>query len=452
MPVRVEAESSATQARRPFPSKLRPSDDNLASLTTTTTTTTEPIQDANLRQFVKVSLSDTELAAVEHAHRDRATQQTAAWRQVKQTAFIVGLSTVIVASAIIVTVFQSLLLSARHYYFPFPIFSAAVTNFVQLGLSVLLVGVYGGLSELCRLMFTGDGWRAAYQAILPCSLVTAAELAVSLASLQYVTVSFFTMVKSSSVIFVLCGAFIMRREPVSLVLVLMILLTGTGVVLAAWDPSSTTGLDGLGFSLVLLASILNAFKWVLTEMLLNENVAFQRILQRLCASNKRSRPHNLSPLLTVLLLSPLTLLALVAASAILEDIPRSLLLFTSQASLAYIGGAGGGLLLISVLVFVMRVADFRLVQLVTLVTFSLLGIVREVIMILFSVLLLGEVLFPVNYAGLILTIVGVGLYNYYRSEQKRQSEALVRANLEIELGDIDCDLHRWRVRQSSFAK
>ena len=353
------------------------------------------------------------------------------WR----THFIIfSLSFIVVVSAITVTIFQSMLLSANHYYFPFPIFSAAVTNFVQLLAAAVILGYYGRLGLLGREIMTGDGWKATYQAILPCSFVTAAELSISLVSLQYVTVSFFTMVKSSSIIFILIGAFMTGQERVNAFLLAVILLTGVGVILAAWDPKSTAGLEIIGFSLVLTASILNAFKWILTELLLNENLAFQNILEKLNAPDKKhSKPRNLTPLLSVLLIAPITFGFLIIGAVAFEGFPLQIISFISYESTAYATITLGSLFLTSFLVFIMRVADFRLVQLVSLVTFSLLGIIKEIFMIGISVLFLGEILFPINVAGLIITIIGVGLYNYYRILERRQEEAIKKGNFEIEL-------------------
>ena len=352
----------------------------------------------------------------------------------KRNLVIFSLSFIVVASAITVTIFQSMLLSANHYYFPFPIFSAAVTNFVQLIAAGLILGYYGRLGILGREIISQDGWKATYQAILPCSFVTAAELSLSLVSLQYVTVSFFTMVKSSSIIFILIGAFMTGQERVNAFLLAVILLTGVGVIFAAWDPKSTAGLEIIGFSLVMAASVLNACKWILTELLLNENLAFKNILEKLNAPSKnQSKPRNLTPLLSVLLIAPITFGFLLIGAIAFEGFPLQIVAFISDESVGYTTITLGSLFLTSFLVFIMRVADFRLVQLVSLVTFSLLGIIKEIIMIGISVLFLGEVLFPINVMGLIITIIGVGLYNYYRILESRQAEAIKKGNFEIEL-------------------
>lgn len=393
--------------------------------------------DPNFSNLAKASLQAdfTDLRAeIEAARQAVSEENTKQSTEFKRNLLIFSLSFIVVASAIAVTIFQSLLLSANHFFFPFPIFSAAVTNFVQLVGALLILGSYGRLGRLGREIWTENGWKATYQAILPCSLVTAAELSISLISLQYVTVSFFTMVKSSSIIFILLGAFLTGQERVNMFLLSVIFLTGAGVILAAWDPKSTAGLEVIGFSLVLFSSVLNATKWILTELLLNENVAFKEIIKNLNVSAKApGKPRNLTPILSVLLIAPITLSLLLTGTIIVEGFPLQIISFISAETIGYTVMALGSLFLASCLVFLMRVADFRLVQLVSLVTFSLLGIIKEIFMILISVIFLGEILFPINIAGLIITIIGVGLYNYYRVIERQREEVIKRGNLEIEL-------------------
>ena len=393
--------------------------------------------DPNFSNLAKISLKadftdlQKEIEAARQAINEENSKKSVA---LKKNLIIFSLSFIVVASAIVVTIFQSMLLSANHFFFPFPIFSAAVTNFVQLLGATLIIGYYGRLGRLGREIWTENGWKATYQAILPCSLVTAAELSISLISLQYVTVSFFTMVKSSSIIFILLGAFMTGQERVNVFLISVIFLTGAGVILAAWDPKSTAGLEIIGFSLVLLSSILNAGKWILTELLLNENVSFQNILNNLNVSKTmQGKKRNLTPILSVLLIAPITFTFLLIGAIVFEGFPLQVFSFLSNESIGYATITLGSLFLTSLLVFVMRVADFRLVQLVSLVTFSLLGIIKEIFMILISVIFLGEILFPINIAGLIITIIGVILYNYYRILEKQRAEAVKRGNLEIEL-------------------
>ncbi len=378
--------------------------------------------------FESPELQVIEIAKDKNAHN--VSEKSDSLQPWKKTVYVGVLSSVVVSASIALTIYQSLLLSEEHYYFPFPIMSAVVMNIVQMLLAVVLVSAYGRLFKTFRLLLSAEGWKATYQAILPCSVVTATELAISFMALRFVSVAFYTMVRSSSIIFILFGAFVTGRERINLTLIFVILLTGAGVVLAAWDPNSTAGLNPLGFGLSLLAAVLGGAKWVLTECLLNENESFMNILKQVNQSTKPNvKPRNLTPLLTCLLLTPLCILTLVFGTVALEGFPFSFVDFARTVSWEYALITGGNMLLISVLIFLIRVSDFRLVQLVSLVTFSFLGIVKEILMIVISVLFLGEILFGVNWIGLLMTIVGVALYSNYR----HAAESRAKQPSDIEL-------------------
>lgn len=394
--------------------------------------------DPNISGLAKFSLNsdsaDLNDLQAEIDAKDRENSNGEDDKKFKKKLMIVALSVIVVTSAISATVFQSMLLSADHYYFPFPIFSAAVTLLVQFLAAAIIIGSCGRLGLVGREIWSLNGWRATYRAILPCSVVTAAELGISLVSLQFVTVSFFTMVKSSSIIFLLIGSFMTGQERINAFLISVILLTGAGVTFAAWDPKSTVGVDIIGFGLVLISSILNALKWILTELLLNKDVSFKGILEKVNGPTKnQSKSMNLTPLLSVLLIAPITFLVLIIGAAIFEGFPLQMVAFLADESVHYLTMTMCGLLLSSVLVFILRVADFGLIQLVSLITFSLLGILKQVIMIFISVLFLGDILFPINILGLVMTIIGVGLYNYYRVMEERERDAVKKSDLEVEL-------------------
>lgn len=411
--------------------------------------------DPNIRRIAEFNVKNRS-QSVEDLRNDIINDSPDVMKQeqsntIKKNLSLVVLSIFVIISATVATVFQSVLLSSSHYQFPFPLFSAAFSNSIQFFVSILILGIFGKIGKLCGAMWSVDGILAFKQAILPYSLVSAAELAISFVSLQMVTLSYFTMVKSSAVIFVLIGGFITGQEQINLTLFSVIVLTGSGVILAVYDSKSSVGVEIIGFGLVLLAAILNAVKWVIVDMLLKGNRSYKNILDKFNASSSSSgstaeteveSKHNFTPLLSVLLLSPITFLSLFIITAIFEGFPGRISEFLSFESWNYFGVAMGGLLFTSILVFYMRVIDYRLVQDVSLITFALLGIIREVIMILVSVFFLGEILQPINVVGLVVTIAGICLYYLYRYRETLQNEAIKKGNLEIELQPVQKKTNR----------
>ena len=343
-------------------------------------------------------------------------------------AYVSVLSVFILVSTIGCMLMQSVLVSPQHLAFPLPIFASCVFFGLQtvLGWGTL---VYMGAfwASMAEIFGTREGWRLFAAAMLPCSLATACDAALTEIALKLVSVSFYTMVKSSSLIFTLLGAFLVGLEQPHVTLLAVILITALGVVLAAWDPGQAQGTNWLGLGLVLGAAVLNAAKWTLTEVLLNQSRALASCAQRV--GRRAGLPggsRQLLPLLTVFLLSPVTFGALLGASALLEEVSA---VGSLQSEWAWAGLMAG----VGVLMYVIRVVEFRYVQLVSVVAFAFLGIVRQVILIGASMALLGDVVHGVNVAGLLVTMLGVALYSWYRARATAGREAAAHAALELEL-------------------
>ena len=87
---------------------------------------------------------------------------------------------------------------------------------------------------------------------IPCGFVTAFDIGLSNLSLVRISITFFTMVKSSSPIWVLISAFIFGLEKITCNLVMVGLLITAGEILTAFGEVE---FDTVGFILVLGAAI-----------------------------------------------------------------------------------------------------------------------------------------------------------------------------------------------------
>lgn len=69
------------------------------------------------------------------------------------------------------------------------------------------------------------------------------------------------------------------------------------------------------------------------------------------------------------------------------------------------------------LAFLMLIAEFLLISETSVVTFSVAGIFKEIMTILLSAVIFGDNFTPLNILGLVISITGVGLYNYIRIQR-----------------------------------
>lgn len=108
---------------------------------------------------------------------------------------------------------------------------------------------------------------------------------------MFVTLSFYTMVKSSTPLWVLLFSFIFGFEKPRVRLVAIIGLMVVGVILTV---EGETKFDMAGFLLVLVAAIVSGLRWNLTQLLLQQD--------QLGMDNPIATLYHLSPIMFVTML------------------------------------------------------------------------------------------------------------------------------------------------------
>lgn len=231
----------------------------------------------------------------------------------------------------------------------------------------------------------------------PCGVATGLDIGFSNASLKTITLAFYTMCKSSSLAFVLLFAFLFRLETPRASLVLVIGIITVGVVLMV---ATETRFQLEGFILVVTASAMGGLRWALTQILLKEN------------------PSTSNPFSSIFHLAPIMFVALVIVAMIIEG-PIALVnaaLWSQRGLLAI-----PILLFPGILAFLMTASEFGLIQRTSVVTLSVAGIFKEVLTIALSAIIYGDELTPMNISGLLVTILGIAVYNYLRFKKMKKS-------------------------------
>jgi solute carrier family 35 protein C2 len=106
-------------------------------------------------------------------------------------------------------------------------------------------------------------WREWASISIPCGLVTALDVGLSNLSLVTITITFYTMVKSSTPIFVLGWAYVFGIEKITWRLI------GVIMVIAAGEFLTVVGeVDFVlhGFVLCMVASVLSGARWTLVQL------------------------------------------------------------------------------------------------------------------------------------------------------------------------------------------
>ena len=239
----------------------------------------------------------------------------------------------------------------------------------------------------------------------PCGTATALDIGLGNFSLRFISLTFYTMCKSSVLAFVLLFAFLFRLESPTWKLCVIILFMTAGVIMMV---AGEAAFNALGFALVMTASFCSGFRWSLTQILLLRN------------------PATSNPFSSLFFLTPVMFLALFLLALPIEG-PANVIQGIKDLA-AESGGFYSFVLIMfpGLLAFLMVSAEFALIMRTSVVTLSVCGIFKEVLTISAASVAFGDELSPINISGLVVTILSIAAYNvlkYTKMNQAAKEEA-----------------------------
>ncbi|CAO2654151.1 Nn.00g108840.m01.CDS01 [Neocucurbitaria sp. VM-36] len=307
--------------------------------------------------------------------------------------------------------------------FPFPLFTTCLHMIVQFSLASLVLFLIPSFRPRHdSLNPHAPGARAEpidpkkplmtkwfyFSRIGPCGAATGMDIGLGNTSLKFISLTFFTMCKSSALGFVLIFAFLFRLEQPSWRLVFIILIMTVGVVMMV---AGEAAFHALGFILVMVSACSSGFRWSLTQILLLRN------------------PATANPFSSIFFLAPVMFVSIFVLAIPVEGFPAlgeglSHLFETKGTALGI-----GILIFPGVLAFLMTSSEFALLKRTSVVTLSICGIFKEVVTIGTANLVFDDPLTPINLTGLVVTIGSIAAYNYMKIKKMRE-EARMSAHLQ----------------------
>ncbi|KAG8960459.1 Triose-phosphate Transporter [Tulasnella sp. 419] len=390
--------------------------------------------------------------------------------------------------ATLLSLYNKWMFSPAYYGFPFPLFVTTMHMLVQFICSALIRMLWPGTFKP-----PGTPTVKEYaQKCVPCAVTTGLDIGLSNLSLKTITLSLYTMCKSSSLIFVLLFAFLFKLERFSFRLVAVILLITAGVLLMVLStdvaghgppiPSSTSEsaseavrrslslLSNLGGSVfrrvpeslktpvfmgvifVFLASAFGGLRWALTQLLLtgahgSHNEGQKHRSRRSARSRNQSsqeKPRGMglnNPAATIFFLSPTMFLTLFVVSNLLEGpLPK---LASSGFFDSFTGGMKtvGFILFPGALAFAMVMSEYYIIQRTGIVPMSIAGIFKEVVTILLATWFFDDSLTWINWIGLSITICGISVFTYHKYQKSVVDPSTSPSRGGIALPEYDDSRH-----------
>lgn len=173
-------------------------------------------------------------------------------------------------------------------------------------------------------------WREWFAISFPCGLVTSGDIGLSNLSYVTLTLSFYTMVKSSTPIFVLLWAWLFGIERITWTLMVVVMIITAGEFLTVIGE---VDFQLHGFLLCLSAACLSGARWTLVQLKL-----------------QKLDPPLATPLATMRLLAPSMFVTLIVTALILERPWYQLADYTTAETMRMIGlGLSGAFLAIAMI-------------------------------------------------------------------------------------------------------
>lgn len=298
-------------------------------------------------------------------------------------ARVMGLVLVYYVLSLSLGYLSSFLLSQKTYNFRFPLFKASIQNLIH----------FVGASLALRMQREKASRPRYFGSAFPCAVAGAVEIGLSSMSLRFVTLAFYTMVKSSAPVFILLSGFAFGIERPSIPFFLTIFTIGAGVFLTT---IKNTNFDVFGFGVISFASFMAGFRWAFVQYLIKSQTARKKgifaTMRDLC-----------------LPISFLLLLISFSVEGVME-IATSSFFNTFHAAVKNFGF----ICLCGLLSFALLCAEFVLVSETSVVFLSVAGIVKELIIIFYAIATDEIALSRLNYAGLGVSIAGILVYNFSR--------------------------------------
>eukprot|EP00252_Welwitschia_mirabilis_P009445 TRINITY_DN22024_c0_g1_i2.p1 TRINITY_DN22024_c0_g1~~TRINITY_DN22024_c0_g1_i2.p1 ORF type:complete len:490 (-),score=74.92 TRINITY_DN22024_c0_g1_i2:384-1853(-) len=245
-------------------------------------------------------------------------------------------------------------------------------------------------------------WKDYFFRVVPTAVATALDVDLSNASLVFITVTFATMCKSSAPVFLLIFAFLFKLESPNIKLVGIILIISFGVLLTV---AKSTEFNFWGFLFVMLAALMSGLRWTLTQMLL-----------------QKEEYGLTNPFATMSYIAPVMALITAVFSLISEpwlSLTKTRYFDTPQ----HIFGSCLLMLLGGTLAFFMVLCEYLLVSATSAVTFTVAGIVKEVVTIVVAIFFFHDQFTVLKGIGLLVIIFGVTLFNWYKYQKIKDNGA-----------------------------
>ena len=233
-------------------------------------------------------------------------------------------------------------------------------------------------------------WDVFLKKVVPTGIISALDIGLSNWSFMFITVSLYTMVKSSCILWILFFSLILGLEKPRWNLCLIVMCIAFGLFLFVFK---STQFNLEGFILVLLASFLGGARWTLSQVLCQK--------AELGLTNPVDTVYHLCPSM-IIGLFPIFIgreTSFLVSSHTFNAVTIPDLL--QSVTLICMGG---------LIAFFLSISEYLLLSYTSSLTLSISGILKELCTLLIATNVGNDVLTPTNWLGFLICIFGICIH------------------------------------------
>ncbi|CAC5396332.1 SLC35C2 [Mytilus coruscus] len=248
-------------------------------------------------------------------------------------------------------------------------------------------------------------WDINVKRIAPTGIASILDIALSNWSFEFITVSLYTMTKSTAVVFILGFSLCFRLEKPRWSLIFVVLFIAGGLFMFTFQ---STQFDLEGFLMVFAASILSGLRWTLAQIVTQKH--------EIGLSNPLDLMFHIQPWMIVGLL-PLSI-------AFEGELLSAKADFFRYSDVSLVLRNAGLVILGAVLAFFLEFSEFLLLANTSSLTLSIAGIFKEICTLYLAATVNGDKMTFLNGLGLVACLAGITLHvilkAVYRSKDTKE--------------------------------
>ncbi|XP_043677017.1 solute carrier family 35 member C2 isoform X1 [Vespula pensylvanica] len=277
----------------------------------------------------------------------------------------------------------------KTYGFNFPLGAVTCHLFVKFILSALIRCIrlcYKGSQYYVKLT-----WQNIICSLAPPGIASGLDVALSNWSIALITISLYTMTKSSTIVFILGFSLIFKLEKKSWSLIAIVATISGGLFMFTYK---STQFHVLGFILCLLASFSSGLRWTMAQVIM-----------------QKSKLGLQNPIDMIYYMQPWMLLPVIPITLWFEG-PEMYNNFKNinwndfEPIMLTVAAVNSG----AVLAFAMEITEFLVVTYTSSLTLSVTGIFKEICILILAFEWKGDHISGLNFVGLLLCLGGIILH------------------------------------------